>query len=264
VNNWFQLHVGAFYRDYSQAQSGLVYAHSDQTIVLEFPGQREYRDIRGLDIEIRKSAGRFITGFFNYNITQKSVSNLEVPGISDIPVITDNPNVGIDGELRGIPLPNNTEITPYGRGIITFATPRDWGPRLGDYPVLHRTRASFGLYYTGPQLVEHPDKQFREQHPDVKFYTIPRMSTNLRLARTFSPGWGVEMEGYIDISNLWVKKYRTAIPTRKDYYDDLYANGKTDRVGSEEVSNPLILRTHSDVLYSGQFRSWILGVRFMF
>ena len=264
VNNWFQLHVGAFYRDYSQAQSGLVYAHSDQTIVLEFPGQREYRDIRGLDIEIRKSAGRFITGFFNYNITQKSVSNLEVPGISQIPLITDNPNIGIDGELRGIPLPNNTEITPYGRGIITFATPRDWGPRLGDYPVLHRTRASFGLYYTGPQLVKHPDKQFREQHPDVKFYTIPRMSTNLRLARTFSPGWGVEMEGYIDISNLWVKKYRTAIPTRKDYYDDLYANGKTDRVGSEEVSNPLILRTHSDVLYSGQFRSWILGVRFMF
>ena len=187
-----------------------------------------------------------------------------MPGISQIPLITDNPNIGIDGELRGIPLPNNTEITPYGRGIITFATPRDWGPRLGDYPVLHRTRASFGLYYTGPQLVKHPDKQFREQHPDVKFYTIPRMSTNLRLARTFSPGWGVEMEGYIDISNLWVKKYRTAIPTRKDYYDDLYANGKTDRVGSEEVSNPLILRTHSDVLYSGQFRSWILGVRFMF
>ena len=263
VFNWFQLHVGAFYRDYSQAQSGLVYAHSDQTLVLEFPGQREYRDIRGLDIEFRKAAGRFITGFFNYNITQKSVANLEVPGISDIPVITDNPNVGIDGELRGIPLPNQTEITPYGRGIITFAAPRDWGPRISGYPILHRTRASFGLYYTGPQLVNHPDGEFRKQHPDVKFYTIPRISTNLRLARTFAITKGIEMEGYIDISNLWVKKYRTAIPNSKDYYDDLYANGKTHRVGSEEVSNPLILRTESVTLYSGQYRSWIAGVRIL-
>jgi hypothetical protein len=263
VKNWFQLHVGAFYRDYSLAQSGLVYAHSDQTLVMELPGQREYRDIRGFDIEVRKSSGRFITGFFNYNITQKSVSNLEVPGISQIPVITDNPNLGINGELRGIPLPNQSEITPYGRGVITFSAPMDWGPRLSGYPIFERTRASFGLFYTGPQLVNHPDGEFRKQHPDVKFYTIPRMSTNLRLARTFSLAWGVDMEGYIDISNLWVKKYRTAIPTSKDYYDDLYANGKTDRVGSEEVSNPNILRTHSDVLYSGEFRSWVVGVRIM-
>ena len=89
------------------------------------------------------------------------------------------------------------------------------------------------------------------------------MSTNLRLARAFTIGWGIEMEGYIDVSNLWVKKYRTAIPNSKDYYDDLYANGKTDRVGSEEVSNPNILRTHSDVLYSGEFRTWVFGVRIM-
>ncbi len=261
VRNWFQLHIGAFYRDYSRAQSGLVYAHSDQTLILEFPGQREYRDIRGLDIEIRKSAGRFITGFFNYNITQKSVSNLEVPGISQIPVITDNPNIGINGELRGIPLPNQEEITPYGRGILTVAAPMDWGPRIGNYPILHRTRASCGLYYTGPQLVRHPDKQFRKQHPDVRFYTIPRFSTNIRLARTFSVTKGLDMEAYIDISNLWVSKYRVGIPNSKDYYDDLFANGKTDRVGSEEVSNPLILRTSRDYLYAGQYRGWVVGVR---
>ena len=263
VYNWIQLHIGAFYRDYTQAQSGLVYAHSDQSLIEEFPGQRENREIRGLDIELRKSAGRYFTGFFNYNVTQKSVSNLEVPGISDIPVLTDNPSVGINGELRGIPLPNQTEITPYGRGVVTLSAPAEWGPRFAGYPVLHKTRASFGLYYTGPQLVEHPDKQFRKQHPDVKFYTIPRFSSNLRLTRNFDLGRAMQMEVYFDISNLWVKKYRVAIPHAKDYYDDLYANGKTDRVGSEEVSNPLLLRTRSDYLYSGQYRAWVFGFRFM-
>ena len=263
VLNWFQLHIGAFYRDYTQAQSGLVYAHADQSLILEFPGQREYRDIRGLDIELRRSAGRFITGFFNYNITQKSVSNLEVPGISQIPVLTDNPDVGINGELRGIPLPNQSEITPYGRGMLVIGAPAEWGPQIGGYPVLQKTRAIFGLYYTGPELKEHPDSQFRKQHPDVKFYTIPRYSTNLRLARHFSLGKQRELEAYFDIGNLWVSQYRTAIPDSKDYYDDLYANGKTDRVGSEDVSNPDILRTEGDKLYSGQYRTWVFGIRIM-
>ena len=97
----------------------------------------------------------------------------------------------------------------------------------------------------------------------MKFYTIPRFSTNLRLARHFSLGEPREIEVYFDISNLWVSQYRTAIPDSKDYYDDLYANGKTDRVGSEEVSNELLLRTESDVLYAGQFRSWVFGIRIM-
>jgi len=73
----------------------------------------------------------------------------------------------------------------------------------------------------------------------------------------------MQMDVYLDISNFWVKKYRVAIPHSKDYYDDLYANGKTNRVGSEEVSNPLLLRTRSDYLYSGQYRAWVVGFRFM-
>jgi outer membrane receptor protein involved in Fe transport len=261
VYDWFQLHIGAFYKDYSDVESGYVFAHSDQTLVLESAVQREHREVRGLDIEIRKATGRFVTGYFNLNITQKSVSDLHVPGISDIPVLTDNPSIGIDGELRGVPRPLLEEITPYGRGIITLSAPENWGPRVWDYPILHKTKASFGLFYTGPQLVEHPDGSFREQHPDVKFYTIPRFSSNLRLSRDITVTDNLNLQLYLDISNLWVSKYRTAIPNSRDYYDDLYANGKTDRVGSEEVSDPNILRTESDVLYSGQHRTYILGVR---
>lgn len=71
VYDWFQLHIGAFYKDYSDVESGIVFAHSDQSIVLESAVQREYREVRGVDLEIRKSVGRFLTGFFNFNITQK-------------------------------------------------------------------------------------------------------------------------------------------------------------------------------------------------
>lgn len=261
VYDWVQLHIGAFYKDYSDVRSGIVYAHSDQSIVLESAVQREYREVRGLDIEIRKSSGRFITGFFNLNITQKSVSDLEVPDISQIPVITDNPAIGINGELRGVPRALKQEITPYGRGVITLHAPEDWGPRIMDYPILHKTRVSIGIFYQGARLVEHPDRDFRNQNPDVKFYTIPYYSSNLRITRNIDIENTIGFELYLDVSNLLVSKFRTAIPNSKDYYDDLYANGKTDRVGSEEVSDKKILRTESPVLYQGQHRTYIFGLR---
>ena len=262
VFDYFQFHIGAFYKDYSDVESGIVYAHSDQSLVLESAVQRENREIRGLDIEFRRSYGSWVTGFLNFNVTQKSTSDLQVPGISQIPIITDNPSVGLDGELRGVPRPVVSEIRPYGRGVITVRSPVNWGPRIADYPILHKTALSFGLFYSGAGLVEHPDEQFRLTHPDVKFYTIPTFSSNLRISRNFQVSDNSSLELYLDISNLFVTKYRTAIPNRNDYFNDLYANGKTDRVGTEEVSDPLILRTESDVLYSGQHRRYMLGFRF--
>ncbi len=262
VFDMFQLHVGAFYKDYSDKYSGLVYAHSDQTLIIQTPGQQGYSEIRGLDIELRKSIGTFVTGFFNYNLTQRSDNDLEVPEVgSDAPVITDNPSIGIDGVFKGIPRPNQKHVTPYGRGVITFHTPENWGPAVGGYPIFHKTSASFGLYYTGAEEIKHPNEAWRIKHPDVKFYTIPYFNSNLRLTRKITITDKLKMEAYIDVSNLFVTKYRTAIPEREEYFNDLYANGKTKKYGSEEVSNPLILRTESDVLYKGQHRTYILGVR---
>lgn len=261
VKGYFQFHVGLFYKDYSDVQSGMVYAHVDQSLVEEWPLQREYREVRGIDIEIRKSTGRFLTGFFNYNVTQKSVSNLEIPGLSDIPIITDNPTLGVNGELKGVPLPNIPELTPYGRGVITLSAPENWGPRVADYPILHKTRASFSVFYTGPVLVNHPDGSFREQHPDVKFYTIPYLSSNLRITRNINVLKNTNVELYLDIGSIFSTKYRNI--GGRDYYDDLFINGKTDKVGSEDVSNKLILRTESKDLYRGKVHTYMLGLRFL-
>ncbi|MEN8192802.1 MAG: carboxypeptidase-like regulatory domain-containing protein [Bacteroidota bacterium] len=263
IYDLFQLHVGVFYKDYSDVESGIVYAHSDQSIVLESAVQRENREIRGIDIEFRRSYGEWITGFLNFNITQKSTSDLRVPNISQIPVITDNPSIGIDGELRGVPRPLISEITPYGRGVITIRTPVNWGPRILDYPILHKTGFSFGLFYRGKEFTDaHLSDSFIDAHPDVKFYKIPYFSSNLRISRNFKISTLGDMELYLDISNLWVSHYRTAIPNWMHYYEDLYNNGKTDRVGSEDVADKNVLRTSSDVILAGQHRTYILGFRF--
>lgn len=46
-----QLHVGAFYKDYSDGQNGMVWAHIDQSLVTEWASNRQYKEISGIDIE---------------------------------------------------------------------------------------------------------------------------------------------------------------------------------------------------------------------
>jgi len=114
--------------------------------------------------------------------------------------------------------------------------------------------------------VEHPNRKFRLERPDVVFKTIPYFSSNLRVSRTFDFKT-MNMEVYLDVSNFIVSKYRNLPsygPAREDYFNDLYENGKTDKVGSEDVSDPLLLRTESKVLYRGELRLWVLGVRYRF
>ncbi|RMD98745.1 MAG: hypothetical protein D6814_06915, partial [Calditrichaeota bacterium] len=263
----YQLHIGAFYKDYHDAVNGMVYAHSTQSLILEWPDQRGYQEIRGIEIELRKPIGRFITGFINYNITRKSQADLTVPRFdSCCPIVTDDPNVGVNGELSGVPRPDIADIAPYGRGVITLHGPRDWGPKLGSFYLLARTQASLEVFYQGPQRVEHPDQQFRIENPGVVFKTIPFFSSNLRITRKFDFGQ-MGMEVYFDVSNFWVSKYRNLpsyTPARIDYFNDLFEHGKENRVGSEDVSDPLLLRTESKTIYRGKLRQYVLGVRYRF
>ena len=114
---------------------------------------------------------------------------------------------------------------------------------------------SLGLFYTGPELREHPDETFRTQNPDVKFYTIPYFTSNLRISKAFNMLSDAQFEIYLDISSLISSKFRNI--GGSDYYNDLYNNGNTDKVGSEDVSNPLILRTESDNIYRGNYNVFV-------
>lgn len=262
LNDLFQLHVGAYYKDYHDAASGMVYAHSDQSLVLEWASQRENREIRGIEIELRKSYGRWITGWLNYNISKKSVSDLEIPDLSDIPIITDDPNIGINGELKGVPRQDVKDVVPYGRGVITFSVPSGWGPELSGFKLLERTSLSLQLYYQGGRFREHPDKEWRRRHPDVKFRELDRYRANMRLSRVLTYG-SLNLEFYMDVSNIFHTEYRNPPGGRngEDYYTDLYNSGRLDQVGTDELTNPEILNTESDNVYWAKLKQYIFGLR---
>ncbi|MDZ7372901.1 MAG: carboxypeptidase regulatory-like domain-containing protein [candidate division KSB1 bacterium] len=262
IRDWLQLHVGAFYKDYHDQVSGMVYAHSDQSLIVEWASQRENREIRGIEVELRKALGRYVQGWINYNWIKKSVIDLSVPNLSQIPIITDDPSVGMHGELLGVPRPNIPYIAPNARGVVTFTLPSDWGPSVRGYRLFGGTYLSFLLYYEGGAQVRHPNSQFRDAHPNVIFRELDRYWANLRLGRYFRVlGLGGEL--YVDVSNILHSKYRYPPGGKagEDYYDDLYFTGRLDKVGTDKVSDPAILRTESDNVYWARLKTVVFGLR---
>jgi len=262
LNDLFQVHVGAYYKDYHDVASGMVYAHSNQSLIVEWASQRENREVRGLEIALRKAYGRWITGWFNYNISQKSVSDLSIPDMSQIPIITDDPSLGINGELKGVPRQDVKDVVPYGRGVVTFSVPAGWGPTVSGYKIMQNTALSLQMYYQAGSFREHPSEDWRLDHPNVKFRDIDRYWANMRLSRLFKFR-SVNMEFYMDVSNILHSKYRN-VPGGNagiDYYDDLYHSGRLDQVGTDELTDPSILNTESDNVYWAKLREFIFGFR---
>ncbi|HDL19333.1 MAG TPA: hypothetical protein ENH29_09785 [Bacteroidetes bacterium] len=262
IGDYLSIHIGAFYKDYHDVVSGMVYAHFDQSLVMEWAAQRENREIRGLEIELRKSYGKWITGWINYNLTKKSKSDLEIPNLSDIPIITDEPSVGINGELRGVPRQIVSDVVPYGRGVITFRVPARWGPKWKGRSLLGNTSLSTQVFYQRGGQRKHPRSSFRSAHPDVRFREISKYWANIRISRSFNLRT-LRLDLYMDASNVVHSKFRYPPGGRNgvDYYDDLYASGRLDQVGTDKLTDPNILNTESDNVYWAKLRTYIFGIR---
>jgi len=262
ITDDLQLHLGAFYKDYFDYESGMVYAHSDQSLVMEWYDQNNYMEIRGIEIELRKPVGRFITGMLNYNYIKKSEANLEIPNLSQIPIVTDDPNIGRNGVLWGVPRSDIIRIQPYARGVITLSGPSGWGPKVKGFGLVENTNLSFQLYYQGGPQRRHPRESFRNAHPDVWFKELDRYWANLRYSRLFRFK-GMNLEFYMDVSNIFHTKFRypPGGQSGEDYYDDLWKSGRLDQVGTDKLTNPKILRTESDDVYWAKLKTFIFGLR---
>lgn len=262
IGEALQLHFGAFYKECFDLAASKTFAHTDQSLVMDFYENYRYADVRGIEIEIRKSVGRFITGWLNYNYFKKSESNLTIPNLSENPIITDDPKVGIDGVLWGAPLSDNVNIEPYGRGVVTIMAPSGWGPKLKGYSILEDTHLSFQLFYQGGAHSRHSRQSFRDMYPNVWFKELDRYWADVRLTRMFQIKT-VNLELYLDISNIFHTKFRYPPSGRsgEDYYDDLWESDRLDQVGTTRLTDPQILRTENDDVWWGKVKTYIFGVR---
>ena len=269
--DFLQVHISAFYKDYRDNAGSVAYMNIfNSGDWLRTYENINWRDVKGVEIELRKDRGRFITGYLNWYLTKEAEADFDYRFMG-----SSRPVRNIEDIHLGKPQSEFSPATSRGSGVIALHTPQDWGPKLKNYSIFGGTSANIRIKYRGPELVRHPDSEFRRRHPDVRFYTIPYFSTDLRLIRQIKV-MGAKCELYLDISNFLVSKYRyppstpvhlasggqSGFESEIAYYDDLYKHGKTDKVGTEDVSDPKILQTWRNWgKYRGEHRIFTLGLR---
>ncbi|MBN1154134.1 TonB-dependent receptor [candidate division KSB1 bacterium] len=221
--NQFLLRLAAYYKDVSNnlpdnSSYWVKYISADRKVNYYKAEDNFYEDIRGFEISLKRSYGRFITGFLNYTYM------VETSGYFGKLFYYENPAEQRDYDRTNIyqekPLPR-----PYFRANLIFQTPKDFGPNiLGDFDLLGEWQLSIvtswkeGSYATWTRGVSIPGIIYNVQWPDY-YNTNMKLSKNIRIA-------GRQLEFFMDINNLFNNKNFTSYSfvdgnDARDYYDSL-------------------------------------------
>jgi outer membrane receptor protein involved in Fe transport len=117
--------LSAFYRDISDQQNTTTYTPS-YGAAYTVTTSTSYSDIRGFELTLRKSTGRWFNGFINYTYQATSSGNFGENYMFEDPKRQQDydENTVNTYQTRSVP-------TPFARANLNFSTPPDFGPWLG-------------------------------------------------------------------------------------------------------------------------------------
>lgn len=131
----YLIQLSAFYRDITDQQTTTRYI-SISGDAYNLTTSNVYRDIRGFELTLRKTAGRWFSGFANYTYQVTSYGNFGPAQRYQDPSAQKRYNENTVNLYQQRPVP-----APYARANVSFYTPRDFGPKI------------FGAHVLGDWLV---------------------------------------------------------------------------------------------------------------
>ena len=170
------LQLAAFYHDISDQQdttrftavSGGYYDKITDT---------QYEDIRGFELTIRKTAGRWWSGFANYTYQVSSKGHFGSQEMWEDPSEQKRYDEATVNLYQERPIPR-----PYGRLNLSFYTPDDFGPVLLGHPVLGGWMLNTLLDWQDGQWVTWAPNLLTVEN-NVK--GVPYLNATLRFTKTF-------------------------------------------------------------------------------
>jgi outer membrane receptor protein involved in Fe transport len=229
--------LAAFYRDISNQQNTTTYTTREGT-AYTVTTSTAYSDIRGFELTLHKSTGRWFYGFLNYTYQATSSGNFGENYIFEDPKrqADYDENTVNTYQVRSVP-------APFARANLNFSTPPDFGPTwlghnfLGDWMANLLLRWNAGGWTTynpnnagtlNIQLNASNKIQNNVQYVDYFDATL-RVSKSL----TLKP---VTIQIFADVSNLFNTKrlnntgdrdYRLSLHLPKsDAYNNIPGNDK--------------------------------------
>jgi len=197
----FLLKLAAYYKDVSNQPSWTLYRNINSSVNYYKMESRNYEDIRGFEVTLRKQTGRWISGFINYTYDVHTSGYFGLGRCYEDP--TDQREY-----LNINPYQTKPRPQPFARANINFLTPSDFGPQWNGTGLLNDWSLSVLAYWReGSYYTYNPyDK------PDILYNTQWRNYHNvdLRIGKTFSMknfGLDYDLQFFIDINNVFDLKY---------------------------------------------------------
>jgi outer membrane receptor protein involved in Fe transport len=241
--NDYLIQMAGFYKDILNNQLNVLYDNRRTNVYYYQTTSNEYQDIRGFELTLRKSQGRWWTFFANY-----TYQAIRYGHFGKVKITTDR-NVQrneYDKDDRNRANEGRPVPAPFARANISFFTPDDYGPSwMGIYPVGGLLLNLLGSWEAGRWVPGDPDKSFIQNNVQE----TDHWNTQLRFSKTFQMN-KFRIQAFIDINNLINYKRMSfqdmvSAEDRTSYYHSLhlpesddYGNiPGDDRVGTYNRSN---------------------------
>jgi outer membrane receptor protein involved in Fe transport len=207
------LQAAAFYNDISDQQDVTTYNSTAVGFSYTMTSANNYQDTRGFEITLRKTTGRWWSGFVNYtyqvNTTGHFGSSREFDNPSDQKK-WDEATVNLYQD-RPIPQPN-------ARANINLYTPSDYGPLFAGHNILGNWALNVVLNWNAGYWTTWNPKNVASIAYNVQ--SVDYFNDTLRLQKTLDLG-ALNLQLFMDISNLF-DTYRLFNTNDQDYMLSLH------------------------------------------
>ncbi len=259
----YLINVAAYYKDVTNQPGWISYRSVDNTINYLKAENNNYADIRGFEMTLDKTRGKWIKGFVNYTYM------IETSGYFGITQNYQDPAKQLE-YIKSDPLTSKPAPQPFFRANLELLTPENFGPHVGDTYLLGSWNASFiYTYKTGSYFTYNPSNI-----PDLYNNVQWRDYTNvdMRVQKHFKYENYV-LDLFVDVSNVLNSKYLSysGFSDNRDYnsymkslkFDWEEGDDKgNDRVGDYE-GNYINMPNISSMTFLNP-RSLTSGIRFSF
>ncbi len=236
----YVIKLSGYYKDVTGQHGEVTFKSASGRLDYDAWANNEYQDVQGLELNIAKNDGSWITGWinFDYMLIKRGLTGQEE--ITDVPINTDRTGLYEGNESRLLPQPRLN-------GTITIRSPKDFGPPVIGHHILGNWMFSFfgewrsGSYFDwNPLELDYVSNNL--QWPD--YYMV-----DLRVSKSFNI-MGIQSTFFVDISNLF--NFKVSLLSRGYAFDEstgdfdkymktlqlpMYASPEYDAVRNVEEGN---------------------------
>jgi outer membrane receptor protein involved in Fe transport len=209
VANQFLVQLNGFYRDVADQINEIQFINYTGSVNYYSYNNSNYEDVRGFELRVDKTFGRYFTGWFNYTYPVRQY------GFLGRNVYYQDPRLAAS---TGFEDPNITRSTiqPYLRASVNLMSPNDFGPSvfgirlLGDWMVSPVFSWRSGDYQTWNPL--------KKEGVQNDLHWKSRWTADLRVSRRFTVS-KTNVELFVDVNNLFNQLYLNTATSAGAFYD---------------------------------------------